>query len=250
MTQKVSYDTPDTRTSIGYVPSVRLRERSRVTRLLNGKPSGTIGSLQILESVDRDTGGTSSELEKTGLLLGIPGADDLPEVLNNLILLLVAAVIGVLLPVFHIDIGDTTNEQLEFTLVKDVDEIGGNKLVEARHEGIELLLDTLHDLPFRNQPAIWLAVSSGWRLGWFHSLNVLWLVLVGDGNIPATGYQINSATLAKLLIVNRKCEFHNSVNVIIPAMVLVWLFKRDCMHQTYSVHAKLRCRSSSTPSIS
>lgn len=57
----------------------------------------------------------------------------------------------------------------------------------------------------------------------FHSLNVLWLVLVGDGNIPATGYQINGATLAKLLIVNRKCEFHNSVNVIIPVMVLILL---------------------------
>jgi hypothetical protein len=33
-----------------------------------------------------------SELEKTRLLLSIPGADDLPEVLDNLVLLLVAAV--------------------------------------------------------------------------------------------------------------------------------------------------------------
>jgi E3 ubiquitin-protein ligase NEDD4 len=35
--------------------------------------------------------------------------DDLPEVLDNLVLLLVAAVVGVLLPVFDINVGNTTN---------------------------------------------------------------------------------------------------------------------------------------------
>lgn len=131
---------------------MRLRQRSRIARLLDGEPSGTIGSLQILKSVDRNTRGTSRELEKTRLLLGIPGADNLPEILDDLVLLLVAAVIGVLLPVFDVDVGDTTDEQLEFALVEDVDEIGWDELVEAGHKGVELLLDSLHDLPFRNQP--------------------------------------------------------------------------------------------------
>jgi hypothetical protein len=56
-----------------------------------------------------------------------------------------------------------------------------------------------------------------------HLLNVLCLVLVGDGHVPATGYQINSATLAKLLIINRKCKFHNPFNVIIPGIMLVYV---------------------------
>jgi hypothetical protein len=136
---------------------MRLGQRIRIARLLDGKPSGTIGALQVLETVDGDTGGTSGELEKTGLLLGIPGTDDLPEVLDDLVLLLVAAVVGMLLPVVHVDVGDTTDKQLEFTLVKDVDKVRWDQLVEAGHEGVELLLHSLYDLPFRNQPKTLLA---------------------------------------------------------------------------------------------
>jgi hypothetical protein len=58
-------------------------------------------------------------------------------------------------------------------------------------------------------------------------LNVLWLVLIGDGNVPATGYQINSATFAKLLIINRECKFHNSFNIVIPRMLLVFVIEEQ-----------------------
>lgn len=47
----------------------------------------------------------------------------LPEVLDNGILFVVAAVVGVLGPVVDINLGDTTDQQLELTLIKDVDEI-------------------------------------------------------------------------------------------------------------------------------
>lgn len=131
---------------------MRLRQRNRITRLLNGKASGTVGALQILETVDGNTRSSGGELKQTGLLLSVPGADDLPEVLDDLVLLLVATVIGVLLPVIDVDIGNTTDEQLQLALVEDIDKIGWNELVETGHKGVELLLDSLDNLPLGNQP--------------------------------------------------------------------------------------------------
>lgn len=77
----------------------------------------------------------------------------LPEVLYDGVAFGVAAVVGVFLPVVNIDVCYTTDEQLEFTLVKDVDQISRDELVEALHEGVELLVDTLLDAPFCNKSA-------------------------------------------------------------------------------------------------
>jgi len=77
---------------------------------------------------------------------------DLPEVLNDGILLIVTTVIGVLDPVIDINLTDTTNEQLKLSLIKDVDEISRDKLVEALNESLELLVDTLLDAPFCHEP--------------------------------------------------------------------------------------------------
>jgi hypothetical protein len=47
----------------------------------------------------------------------------LPEVLDDGILFVVAAVVGVLGPVIDINLRNTTNEQLKLTLIEDVDKI-------------------------------------------------------------------------------------------------------------------------------
>lgn len=73
---------------------------------------------------------------------------NLPEVLDYGILFIITSVVGVLHPIVDINLGDTTNEQLKLPLIKDVDKIGGDELVEALDEGIELLLYTLLDTPF------------------------------------------------------------------------------------------------------
>ena len=127
-------------------------------------------------------------MEQTRLLLGIPGADDLPEVLDDLVLLLVTTVVGVLLPVVDVDISDTTDEKLKLALIEHIDKIGWDQLVESGHESVELFLHSLHNLPFSNQPV---DVSQMILWGFSNrenSLDVLWLVLVGDGNIPTTWY--------------------------------------------------------------
>lgn len=85
------------------------------------------------------------------------GETDGPEILDNLILLGVASVIGVLLPVFHINIRNTTNEQFQLACVEDIDKIGRDQLVEACDKSSELLLNPLLDPPFRDQTARWLA---------------------------------------------------------------------------------------------
>jgi hypothetical protein len=87
-------------------------------------------------------------LQEAGFLLRIPATDDLPEILDDFILFLVSAVVGVLLPVFDIDIGNASNEKLEFTFVEDVYQVGRDEFVETSDKRIELLLNTLLDLPF------------------------------------------------------------------------------------------------------
>lgn len=134
------------------IPSMRLWKSVRVAGLLDSKSPRAIASLQIFESVDRDTRCSRSELEKPRLLFGIPRADDLPEVLNNFILLLISTVIGVLLPIIDIDIRNTANQKLQLALVKHVDKIRWDELMESVDESIELLLYSLLDLPHGDQP--------------------------------------------------------------------------------------------------
>jgi hypothetical protein len=131
-----------------------LRQLIRLPRLLNRKPARSITTLQILEAIHRNPARTRRKLQETGFLLGVPAADALPEVLYDFVVLRVAAVVGVLLPVVDVDVGDAADEQLEFALVEDVDQVRGDELVEARDEGLELLFDALLDAPFGDESGV------------------------------------------------------------------------------------------------
>ena len=128
-----------------------LRQRRLPSTLLNRKPPRAITPLQILKAIDRDPTRAGSKLQQPTLLLRVPAADDLPEVLNHFVRLRVAAVIGVFLPVLDVDIGDTADQKFEFALVEDVDEIWWDELVEARDKGIKLFFDALLDAPFYHE---------------------------------------------------------------------------------------------------
>ena len=130
-----------------------LWQLSDLSSFLDGKSSGAVRALQILEAVDGNAAGAGGELQQARLLLGIPRADAFPEVLDDLIVLGVAAVVGVLLPVVHVDICDTADQQLELALVEHIDQIRRDQLVEAGDEGGELLLDSLLDAPLCDQAA-------------------------------------------------------------------------------------------------
>lgn len=56
------------------------------------------------------------------------------------------------LPVVDVNISDPTNQKFKFPLVKDVDKICGDKLIEASDERVELLFHALLNLPFGDKP--------------------------------------------------------------------------------------------------
>jgi hypothetical protein len=127
----------------------------------------------------------------------------LPEVLYHGIAFGVTAVVGVLLPVVDVDICDTANEQLKLTLIEDVDQVGRDELVEALHKGIELLINTLLNAPFSDEPRNEVSDSvMKTSKGCCDLLNVFLLVLVGHLNIPATLLKVHNDLLTESLVID------------------------------------------------
>jgi hypothetical protein len=122
----------------------------------------------------------------------------------------------VLLPVIDIDICDTADEQLKLTLVEDVDQVGGDELVEALHKGIELLINTLLNAPLGNESTN--DVSNGKETvtqGCRDLLNVFLLVLVRHFDISATLLEVHNDLLAESLIVDRECRVDDVGDVVL-----------------------------------
>jgi len=70
-----------------------------IARLLDSESAGAIRTLQILEPVDRDSGGSSSELEQAGFTFGRPASNALPKPLDDLVTHLISSVVRELAPV-------------------------------------------------------------------------------------------------------------------------------------------------------
>ena len=66
----------------------------------------------------------------------------------------VTAIIGMLFPVFNINIGDTANEELKLALIEDVDKIGRDELIETCYKSVELLLNSFLDPPFGDEAVV------------------------------------------------------------------------------------------------
>ena len=200
-----------------------LRQRRDLSSFLNRKTSRAITTLQVLESIHGDSACACRKLQESAFLFSIPGANDLPEILNYLILLLVAPVVGVLLPIIHVDIRNATDKQFEFPLIENVDQVCRDELIEARDESVELLFDSLLDFPLCHQPA---EVSTTHTRKLWHLLDIFLLVLVRDLNVAAARFEVNGLGFAELLVVNRKRLIENIGDIILqcPCQVLVIFF--------------------------
>jgi len=122
----------------------------------------------------------------------------------------------VLLPVIDINICDTANEQLKLALIEDVDQVGRDELVEALHESVELLVDTLLNAPFCDKPGN--KVSDGnttTSQGCCDLLNVFLLVLVRHFNIPAVLLQVHNDLLTKSLIIDREGRVDDVSDIVL-----------------------------------
>jgi len=175
--------------------------------LLDRESSGTVTPLQVFESIDGNSRCARGKLQEPALLLGIPRSDGLPEVLDDFILLLITAIVCMFLPVIDINICNAADEELQFSFVKHIHQIWGDQLVETGDEGVELFLNTLHDLPFGDEPEIGQSVSvrgsvtdQGERGGEISLLDIFPFVLIGDLNIASIGFEVDGLGLAKLLI--------------------------------------------------
>lgn len=80
-----------------------------------------------------------------------------------------------LFPVIHVDFCDTSNQELQFSLIKYIDEVLGYKLIESFFEGLELLLHALVDAPFCNKAfgtsLVWIITTH--RRDLLHTLRIL-----------------------------------------------------------------------------
>jgi hypothetical protein len=141
------------------LPGMTLWQLIHLSTLLNGKSSWAVTSLQVFESIDRNSGSSSRKLQQSALLLGIPGTNALPEELDDLICFSVSSIVGVLLPVVDINLGDTSNEQFQLSLIKDIDEICRDELVKTADEVLELFVDPFLDSPLGDE-----SISSAVRL--------------------------------------------------------------------------------------
>lgn len=166
-------------------------------RFLDRESSRSITSLKIFESVDGDSRSSGGELQKARFLLAVPASDCLPEELDHLIGLGVSSIVSVLLPILDIDFCDTTNQQLQLSLVKDINEFGGNELVESSDESLELIVDTLPDSPVD------------------HEFDVLLFVFVCDLDVSSTRFEVLHLCLSKSLIFRGEGLFQHTLNRVV-----------------------------------
>ena len=104
-----------------------------------------IHALELLEAVERNLARTCDELKQLGALFFVEALDCTPEPLNLRRSALLVVVLGGVLPVVDINVRQTRDEQLEFLLVEDRDELRRDNVVEAAQESVELSFDRLDE---------------------------------------------------------------------------------------------------------
>jgi hypothetical protein len=101
------------------------------------------------ESQDRMAYPKSTSIAKSpeGLQLGVQAENYLPEPLYYIVTLRIPSIIRMLLPIIHIHLRNPTDQQLKFPLIKHINQILRNQLVEARSEILELFFDAFLNPP-------------------------------------------------------------------------------------------------------
>jgi hypothetical protein len=112
--------------------SVTARQTILVTIIaMNVEFGKAIHAFKLLETIEGYFTGSSDELKKLGLFFLVKAADGAPEPLDLRRGGLVVVVLGVVFPVVDVNVWKTRDEELEFLLIEDCDEFGGDDFVEA-----------------------------------------------------------------------------------------------------------------------
>ncbi|KAI6752641.1 hypothetical protein HG530_013393 [Fusarium avenaceum] len=102
-----------------------------------------------------------------------------------------------LFPVVHVNLGNTSDEELKLTLIKDVDKILRDELLETLLESLELLSDTLLNTPLD------------------HEIDIFLLILVGNINVSAVRNEILGCHDAEPFIFGRESLLQNATRNIV-----------------------------------
>lgn len=86
--------------------------------------------------------------------------------------------------------------------------------MESSDEGLELLLDTFLDTPFRDESST--VSGSSTEKQTINLLNVFVLVLICDLDIVAPGLQLDAHSLAKPFVVCRKRQLERVGDIVVP----------------------------------
>ena len=130
----------------------KLRQR----RLTHTEPPRPVRALQVFEPIDGDTRRARGELEQARLLFLVELAHDLPEPLDELVVLLAAPVVRVAFPVVDVDLAQAADQDLELALVKDCQRLLRDDLVDAFPQRRELLFDSPLEPPLDEQVDVFL----------------------------------------------------------------------------------------------
>jgi len=206
-----------------------------VSVLFNGKPPRTVRTLKVLETVDWYPRGSGGELEKAGLLFWGPRTKDLPKPGDDLIFFIVATVVGELGPIVpgkdvsrrkkvrrrgytHVDVGHSADQEFQFPLVKDADEVLGNDLEETVDESVKLFLDATDD-PIMNG-----------------EVDVFAFILFGHWYVGPAGLEINGDEFAEPIFGDGKGFLQDAGDVVLTGFGIVSrgrrskLGERDVQH--------------------
>ena len=185
-----------------------------------------IHALELLETIEWDFAGSRGELEKFGTLFLVKGADCSPEPLDlrrggGIIMVPnegwkdnfvssesldkyyvnvtgdLGSVLSVVPPVVNINIWKTRNQKFEFLLIENGNQFGRDDIVESLEEVLHLLLDTVEQLVLDDET------------------DILVLVVLGHGNVPAVRDEIMDSLSTKFFGFNTECLGDNIGDIIL-----------------------------------
>lgn len=121
----------------------------------------------------------------------------LPEPLHNVAVRRAVLQPGVVPPVLHVHRAQTRHDQLQLTLVKGLEEVGRDELVEAFLQGVELLVDAHLEAPLHVE------------------MHVLFLVLIGDRDVLAVGLEIVVGDAAEFVMFHAEGAVKHAFYVVL-----------------------------------
>ena len=98
---------------------------------VNIEPAKTIHTLELSEPIEGNFARPGDKLQEFRTLFFVERADGAPKPLNLGRGRLIIVVFGVILPVVDIYVRKARDEEFEFLLVENRDELGGNDVMEA-----------------------------------------------------------------------------------------------------------------------